>query len=156
MSTPQFDELRESIEQQRRFCQQRSNNNRIAALSLRIGTTCLSAAVTVLLGIKFTDPKTSFVILQNCALVGSATITIVSAVEAFWKPRITWISAQTSAELLEELQRDFNYIFRDRSASDINLSEIEPFKQRLDKILQDDRKTWTEAIRETVPGSKAQ
>lgn len=109
------------------------------ALSLKIVSVCIAAAITILLGLKLKNPAL-MEDLANAALVLGAIITVLSAYEAFFDPKALWIRETVTFARLKDLQRDVRFWARGLDA--IDETRLEEFKKRLDRVLDDSLKYW--------------
>jgi hypothetical protein len=111
------------------------------AIVLKIISVFLAALITVLLGLKLRS--TGWVeVLSNVALFLGATITVLSAYEAFFDPRALWVRETITFVRLKDLQRDLQYWEAGQDPEKINAKELASFKSRLDSILEDTLKHW--------------
>jgi hypothetical protein len=111
------------------------------ALRLKIISVFLAAIITVLLGIKLGDDSWTNT-LSNISLILGASITVLSAYEAFFDPRALWVRETVTFVRLKDLQRDLAFWKSGIDPNDFAPEELTNFKQRLDLILQDTLKYW--------------
>jgi hypothetical protein len=123
-----------------RYKQESSHYKKIA-FRLKIISVLLAAIITVLLGLKFGDIEVSN-IFSNISLFLGATITVLSAYEAFFDPRALWVRETVTFVRLKDLQRDLDFWKSGNDPNEITLEELRLFKTRLDRILDDTLKYW--------------
>lgn len=117
-------------------------NHKNVALRLRISSVCLSAIVTVCLGLKFQMSELQAT-LGNVALALSAVITVVGAYEAFFDPRALWIRETIIYSKLRNLKREFEFWAAGCEGDALDPADAETlnrFKLNLDRILMDSLK----------------
>lgn len=138
-------EQRQYLEQQldqliQRFKADRERHKKLGVL-LKAMTVSLAGLVTILLGWKMSSGA-SPPILANIALVLGATITVVSAYEAFFDPRSLWVRETLVSARLMDLQRDLAYAVAGSKDGELDGENLKGFKARLDAILDDSLKAW--------------
>lgn len=111
------------------------------AFRLKIISVLLAAIITVLLGIKFGDTSLTNA-LSNISLVLGASITVLSAYEAFFDPKALWVRETVTFVRLKDLQRDLDFWRSGIDPNEITTEELNKFKIRLDLILEDTLKYW--------------
>jgi hypothetical protein len=111
------------------------------AFRLKIVSVFLAAIITVLLGLKLGESQLTEV-FSNIALILSATITVLSAYEAFFDPRALWVRETVTFARLKDLQRDLNFWKEGLDPETIDAEMVGKFKSRLDSILEDTLKYW--------------
>lgn len=120
-----------------------SSHYKIIAFRLKIISVLLAAIITILLGLKFSHSNVEVSnILSNIALFLGASITVLSAYEAFFDPRALWVRETVTFVRLKDLQRDLDFWKSGNDPSEITLEELRIFKMRLDRILDDTLKYW--------------
>ncbi len=120
-------------------------SNKRVALRLKISSVCLSAVVTVWLGLKFSIVAGLETTLSNLALAVSAVITVVGAYEAFFDPRALWIRETIVYTKLRNLKRDYEFWAAGCDGDilePVDAAKLVRFKQNLDQILVDSLKNW--------------
>jgi hypothetical protein len=118
-----------------------SSHYKKKAFRLKIISVFLAAIITVLLGIKFGDATLTNT-LSNISLILGASITVLSAYEAFFDPRALWVRETVTFVRLKDLQRDLDFWKSGIDPNDITSDELIRFKIRLDLILEDTLKYW--------------
>ena len=111
------------------------------ALLLKGLIVSMAGLVTVLLGWKEASEVIQ-PILGNIALVLGAAITVVSAYEAFFDPRILWVRETVVFARLTDLNRDLAYAVAGAQGGELDNAALKEFKVRLDAILEDSLKAW--------------
>ncbi|MEO6330724.1 MAG: SLATT domain-containing protein [Ginsengibacter sp.] len=111
------------------------------AFRLKIVSVLLAALITIFLGLKIQRPYLA-TILSDASLVLGASITVLSAYEAFFDPRALWVRETVTFARLKDLQRDICFWEAGQDPQDINIDELNRFKSRLDQILEDTIKYW--------------
>ncbi|HUP60807.1 MAG TPA: DUF4231 domain-containing protein [Thermoanaerobaculia bacterium] len=111
------------------------------AFRLKIVSGFLAAIVTVLLGLKMQSPEL-LGWFSNVALILSASISVLSAYEAFFDPRALWVRETVTFARLKDLQRDLRFWAAGLEPGTIDERMLDSFKRRLDSILEDTLKYW--------------
>ena len=118
------------------------------ALLVRLCSVFVAAAITVLLGVHWAGGETP-VWASNTALVLGSVITVLSAYDAFFDPRVLWIRETITFARLKDLHRDIAYWGAGGDAAAMTPKEAEAFearldgfKARLDGILADTLRHW--------------
>lgn len=122
------------------------------AFGLKILAVSFAATVTVLLGLKVAEDLAR--IFQGIALVLSALITVLNAVEAFYDHRSLWIRRTVTLARLYTLRSDLNFVTAGADESELDIKTLERFRNRYDHILQDDLKSWLKT-RQDNPSDEA-
>ena len=110
------------------------------AFGLRIGAAVLSAAVTVLLGLKVSDGIEN--VLKNAALVTGALVAILNAWDAFYDHRALWVKRTTTVARLKKLQRSYNQATARQA--ELSPKELTDLTASLEQILDDDLSSWVQ------------
>lgn len=118
-----------------------SSHYKNKAFRLKIISVFLAAIITVLLGTKFRNEDITH-ILSNVSLILGASITVLSAYEAFFDPKALWVRETVTFVRLKDLQRDLDFWKSGTEPGDITTEELLRFKTRLDLILEDTLKYW--------------
>lgn len=122
------------------FNHKRKRDKKIA-FSLKILTVVLSAMISVLLGVKVSTFFSE--IFKNISLVLGSLITVVTAIDAFYNHRSLWIQRTITITQLYALQRDItNHKLGQPKPPEKNEELIDTFHERLDKILDNEVKSW--------------
>ncbi len=114
--------------------------DRIWSYSLKILTTFLAAAITVLLGLKLPVEWTQTV--TNLALALGGTITLISAADAFLDLRSLWAQRQATLSRLYVLRREMDFYKSglDDQNKEFTLTAALKLNDRFIKILRDELK----------------
>jgi hypothetical protein len=115
-----------------------------------MATVALSAAITVLLGLRPAEPLRQR--FADAALVLGALITVISAAEAFFRHRNIWLIWSLSAHRLEKLQRHLEWYQIGLAGRRPEDHRIDSFLDEFDRILWDDQQAWLR-LREVSPGA---
>jgi hypothetical protein len=123
------------------------DRHKYLAIGLKIMSVTLAGIVTVLLGWKdLTTPGDTSVpvslLFGNIALILGAVITLVSAYDAFFNPRILWIRETIVYVKLSDLKRDLDYAVAGAAKGELDSSTLEKFKASLVVIMDDSLKDW--------------
>ena len=110
------------------------------AVRLRLASVTFAAAVTVLLGLEVSKNIGPW--LTNVALILGALITVLSAFGAFFDHRSLWIRRTVSLSRLFDLRRDIQFYVAGVEPEEFSMDQIEKFKDRFSRILQDDLREW--------------
>jgi hypothetical protein len=118
----------------------KQNWDRIWSYSLKILTTFLAAAITVLLGLKLPVEWTQTV--TNLALALGGTITLISAADAFLDLRSLWAQRQATLSRLYVLRREMDFYKSglDDQNKEFTLTAALKLNDRFIKILRDELK----------------
>lgn len=112
------------------------------AIVLKIVSVFLAAIITVLLGLKLGSHTRWAEAFSNAALFFGATITVLSAYEAFFDPRALWVRETVTSARLKDLMRDLLFWEKGQDPQEIDAIELAKFKSRLDSILDDALTYW--------------
>jgi uncharacterized membrane protein YhaH (DUF805 family) len=111
---------------------------RNAAFWLKISVVLLASSITVLLGLTLDAQYQP--IAKNVALVLSAAIAVINAIEGFFNHRGLWIRRTVTLRRLRDLERDMLFSLAEDTT---DLSEqLQQFKDRLQSIMADDMREW--------------
>jgi hypothetical protein len=138
-------EVKHAIDEYR----QRRRRDKRKSFTLRLGTVGLSAAITVLLGIRVGGEVQQQ--LANIALALGAMITVLAAADAFFAHRTLWINRTETVRMLEALDRQLAFY---KTGLDNGLpepTEVEGLFSKLDSILAEDQRAWLRARQASDP-----
>lgn len=123
------------------------------AFRVKMMSILLSAIITVLLGIKVNTFLTG--IFSNLALIFGATITVVSAFDAFYNHRSLWVQRTITLSQLYALQRDIN-LYKAGDPQTYDDTIINGFINRFNDILKTELHSWLKLREETptIPDNK--
>ena len=140
-SKQQLDYFSKEIEKQVDRYRNESSHYKVLAFRLKIVSVFLAAIITVLLGIRIGDSIMA-TWLSNVSLILGASITVLSAYEAFFDPKALWVRETVTFARLKDLQRDLDFWKSGLDPNELKLEELNRFKIRLDHILEDTLKYW--------------
>lgn len=128
------------------FFDRRRHRNKKKAFWLKIVSIAISAIITFLIGLKGADNNN---IVSNITLGLAAGITIVNGIDAFYNHRGLWEKDVRTLSNLKELKLDIDYYTAGEVADDLSLKVINEYQKRLQRILSEDIKTWSDTRTET-------
>ena len=140
--------LRGEVGRQLAAFQRRRRRDKRKAFGLQMATVTLSAAVTVLVGLRTTDATRTW--LLNVALVLGALTTVVSGSELFFGHRRLWVLRTATVRRLETLARHVEFHTAGRTEPADDARRLAAYLFELDAILTDDQKGWHQ-LRESPP-----
>lgn len=143
----QWEYLRNEVSRQLAAFRRRRRRDKRKAYGLQLGTVMLSAAVTVLLGLRTSDATRTWML--NVALGLGALTTVLSASEVFFGHRRLWVLRTVTVRRLETLERHVQF-HNAGQAADVGL--LAGHLAELDAILADDQKGW-QHLRESPPAT---
>lgn len=132
--------LQKELDERIRDTKRKRSGDKNKAFGLKILVVCFAATVTVLLGLKVDENLAG--IFQGIALVLSAVITVLNAVEAFFDHRSLWIRRTVTLSRLYTLRSNLDFVTAGVDASELDVKILERFRHRYEHILQDDLKSW--------------
>ena len=132
--------LRDEVDRQLAIFGRRRRRDKRKAFALQMATVTLSAAVTVLLGLRTSD--TTRMLLLNVALVLGALITVLAAAEAFFTHRRLWVLRTATVRRLETLSRHVDYTAAAARGQSADTSALAACLAELDAIIAEDLKAW--------------
>lgn len=132
--------LRSEVDQQLALFGHRRRRDKRKSFALQMATVTLSAAVTVLLGLR--TPDATRTVLLNIALVLGALITVLAAAEAFFTHRRLWVLRTGTVRRLETLSRHVAFHTVGGGGRSAAAAELTYCLAELDAIIADDQKAW--------------
>lgn len=144
----QWDYLRGEVGRQLATFRRRRRRDKRKAYALQLATVMLSAAVTVLVGLRVADATRTW--LLNVALVLGALTTVLSGSEMFFGHRRLWVLRTATVRRLETLARHVEFQTAGRVENAAETGLITAYLSELDAILADDQKGW-QHLRESPP-----
>lgn len=132
--------LRSEVDRQLALFTHRRRRDKRKAFVLQMATVTLSAAVTVLLGLR--TPDAARTVLLNIALVLGALITVLAAAEAFFSHRRLWVLRTDTVRRLETLSRHVAFYTAGAEGRPSTSAQIASCVSELDAIIADDQKAW--------------
>ncbi len=128
--------LRNELKNLQKSFKQDRNKHKKRSLFLKLSIAFLSAAATVLLGLKTNSDTTVF---QNIALIINASISVIATYEAFFKPKKLWVRETIVFSKLKDIERDLEFRLSGSSLTDKQLDE---FSHRINTALQESMEEW--------------
>jgi hypothetical protein len=132
--------LRAELGRQEQRFRRRQRRDKRKAFALQMATVALSAAITVLLGVRVGSRMEP--LLGNVALGLGALVTVLAAMEAFFNHRGLWVSRTVTVRRLEELRRHIEYQFAGVADREVSVGLVDELLARLDAIVADDQRAW--------------
>lgn len=132
--------LRSEVDRQLTLFGRRRRRDKRKAFGLQMATVTLSATVTVLLGLRTSDPTRT--LLLNIALVLGALITVLAAAEAFFTHRRLWVLRTATVRRLETLARHVDFHTAGTDGRPVDAGVLTACLAELDAIITDDQKAW--------------
>lgn len=129
-------ELDDQLKQYRR----RRKRDKQKAFALQMSTVALSAAITVLLGMRNLIGLTN--LFANIALALGALITVLAAADAFFSHRELWILRTQTVRELQDLSRDLRYYVSSLNGNRPCCAELDSFYRRLGEVIKRDNEDW--------------
>ncbi len=112
------------------------NRHKKLALLLKLSIAVMSAMAVIFLGWQDDNSQKIF---QNLALVLNATITVIVAVEVFYKPQKLWVRETEAFLQFKDIERDLEYQL---SGNDLSNEKLDEFKSRIDSVLTSSMEEW--------------
>lgn len=132
--------LRDEVDRQLALFGRRRRRDKRKAFALQMATVTLSATVTVLLGLRTSDPART--LLLNIALALGALITVLAAAEAFFTHRRLWVLRTATVRRLETLSRHVDFHTAGTGGHPVDAGPLTACLAELDAIIADDQKAW--------------
>jgi hypothetical protein len=132
--------LHEEIGRQLAAYRRRRKRDKRKAFGLQMATVTLSAAITVLLGLRVTGIAQQR--LADVALALGAIITVLAAAEAFFGHRGLWVLRTETVRHLEALARDLAYYQAGLNGQPPDPPVVQRYRAKLDRVLAADFTTW--------------
>jgi hypothetical protein len=132
--------LRSELDQQLRRYSTRRKRDKRKAFGLRLSTVLLSAAISVLLGLRNLDGYSD--LFANIALGLGALITVLAAADAFFSHRELWVLRTQTVRDLENISRDLRYCTSKDLSPDALRHEVERIYGELNRAIARDSKNW--------------
>jgi hypothetical protein len=121
------------------FAKKRVRDKNVA-FGLKILAVCFAATITILLGLKVQDDYAR--IFQGIALVLSAIITVMNAIEAFYDHRSLWIQRTITLSRLYSLRADLRFTMEGLQDSELDITILRNYMNRYETILEEDMLKW--------------
>jgi hypothetical protein len=132
--------LRSELDQQLRRYSKRRRRDKRKALGLRLSTVLLSAAISVLLGLRNLDGYAD--LFANIALGLGVLITVLAAADAFFSHRELWILRTQTVRDLEDISRDLRYCTSKNLSPDALKQDVERIYGELNRAIERDSRNW--------------
>jgi hypothetical protein len=104
-----------------------------------IATAVLSSCTTVLIGVEKMLDKLWW--LSIFALISSASITVVAAIDQYYRSREMWVQKTDAWMALQNLDAHIKYE-KAKSGHPLEQTRVDEFYTRFDKILMGEHDTW--------------
>lgn len=144
----QFDHLAGVVKDLVSRYDREAKRHKRTALIVRMCSVLVAATITILLGFHYGNDVTP-TWASNSALVLGSLITVLSAYDAFFDPRVLWVRETITFARLKDLDRDICYWGARQAFTDgpdgqdpASARDVDAFKARLDGILQDTLRHW--------------
>ena len=151
-SAAQLAWLHQELNRQLSAYQRRRKRDKRKSFALQMATVALSAAITVLLGLRTTG--TTQQRLADIALALGAIITVLAAAEAFFSHRGLWILRTRTVRRLETLARHLDYQQTRSAGQPLEPAVLDRYATELDDILNEDYTRWQQ-LRATTPETRS-
>jgi hypothetical protein len=151
-SAAQLAWLRQELDRQLSAYRRRRKRDKRKSFALQMATVTLSAAITVLLGLRTTG--TAQQRLADIALALGAIITVLAAAEAFFSHRGLWILRTRTVRRLETLARHLDYQLSRSAGQPLERAVLDRYATALDDILNEDYTRWQQ-LRATTPETRS-
>lgn len=115
------------------------NLNRKSAWVFKSISSMLGGVIAILLGLKLGPDFESIAV--NIAIVLGSAITMISAWEIFWNPKLLWVKYTVTTNELRSLRSDLNYLLT-KDITRINSREIDAIYERYCIILKETNEAW--------------
>lgn len=143
LGTSVITKLQEDIQKQIKSFSKKATRNRRIFVFFRYSIGVLGLLVTILLGYEITTPN---ILLKNIALIFSAIITFLTAIEGSFKNKSLWIQYTVTENELKSLSYEID-IEISLGGSIINNQVLE-YKKRFQSILDAANEVWV-GVRKT-------
>jgi hypothetical protein len=144
--------LRAEMDRQRQQFVRRRRRDKRKAFVLQMATVTLSAAITVLLGLRVGTGTQR--VLANVALTLGALVALLAAMEAFFNHRGLWVSRTVTLRRFEELRRRIDYRLAELSDHEVEPTAVDRLLTELNEILADDQRAWMQLRSVDAPSPK--
>ncbi|MFE4415793.1 DUF4231 domain-containing protein [Streptomyces sp. NPDC056821] len=113
---------------------------------IKLLTLALSAASTIILGLR---------VWANLAFALVALVTVLGAVEPFFNWRSRWVLMEETQYRFQRLADELEYLVASTAAGDLTHGHLDGIFGRYQAIWDDLSRTWLEHRREPAPSSSA-
>jgi hypothetical protein len=148
--------FQDDIKRQLKAYQFYQRDNRRKAFLLKIIATAFGLLTTVLLGLQLSEntPESTTLIIKNVAIVTSALVTFVNAVDAFFNHRALWIRYTTTLSQLDVIKTQLDYLVAG-SGQEPKEKDIDQLFERYRSILDETNSSWAELRKSSDPNIAA-
>lgn len=143
------DFLKNLLEKQISSFENKKNSNLKNFIKHHRWVTILGALITILSGINiecFSNNICPNYITRFLILVLGAIITGLGAYKTFYNNRELWVKYTMTSNSLKEVKSDFEYYLNGKTDTEIDIKELDSFKNRIQGILNNTNKSW-ESVR---------
>jgi hypothetical protein len=148
-----FNHLKKELRDRIHTTDKKKRKEKRIAFWLRVTTVAFSGTITVLLGFKVGQPAARY--LSNGALILSATVTVLTAVDAFYNYRSLYIHRTILITKLEGLVRRLDYLAAGRDPG-ITREQMDCLLKEMDQVLAEDLQAWRRLRGDTGVDAKIQ
>jgi hypothetical protein len=132
--------LRAELDRQLARASSQRRRDKGMAFRLQMATVALSAAITVLLGVRVGTRVQP--VLADVALAFGALVTVLAAFEAFYNHRGLWVNRTVTVQRLYELRRRVEYQLAGLVDGEVQPDVVDELFAQLNQILADDNQAW--------------
>ncbi len=129
-----IDRLRKHVQSSIENTQGKARFNKRRATFIKLASLVISALVTVLIGWNSAGLE---IWLNNIALAGAATVTLLSALEPFFNYRALWVEHEEAAWRFYAVQDDIEFYLSGKEIADVDDVQLDEYHARI-------RRTWDE------------
>jgi hypothetical protein len=135
--------LEHLLSMQMKRLQPKRAKNEYAAFALKIISTILAVSITVVLGLNFGVPGHAD--LSNVALVLGALLSVVSAVDAFFNPKATWVRDTASLHHNLTIRADLEYL-KAGQEDEITSEQLNKLYDRYHQVMIELDESWLSSL----------
>ena len=143
--------LHDEVSKYLRLFDGKRQRNKFLALGIRLTGAAFAAAITILLGIDYTDKPVD--LFTNLAIGLGATIAVLNTWDVFFNHRALWIRFNNAAVDMHLLRQDLDYA-RVKTGGELEANEAEQFHNRLQDSIRETNEDWHELRREAQAGQR--
>ncbi len=137
--TKKIDRLREHIQYSIENTQGKARSNKRRASFIKLASLVTSALVTVLIGWNSAGLE---IWLNNIALAGAATVTLLSALEPFFNYRALWVEHEEAAWRFYAVQDDIEFYLAGKEIADVDDAQLDEYHARIRRIWDELSQRW--------------
>jgi hypothetical protein len=138
--------LRTKIETEIAAFRRRRIEYKRKAIAIKVTISVLAALTTILLGLQGVPPQFDTTV-RNVTLVFSATITLLSSLDAFFNHRALYLRYTATTAQLYDLRSDIDYLLS-KDPTEITEATLDDIYRRLRGVLEETGSDWVKARRE--------